>query len=67
MIMNCLLCSQKFDVDPDDPQYKKLARKETKFYICKSCNNDTKQTSINSSGIDPTSIDKHDLIIKRQR
>jgi hypothetical protein len=57
MIMPCMLCKKKFDINHGDPQYRKLLAKETKYYVCKSCNTNVKTEAIHSSGIDPESLD----------
>jgi uncharacterized protein YlaI len=58
MIVACMLCKKNFDINKTDSQYRKLAAKETKFYICQSCNTEVKSEAIHSSGIDPNSLDK---------
>lgn len=57
MNVSCMLCTKKFDINYGDPQYRKLLAKETKFYVCKTCNTDVKTEAIHSSGIDPNSLD----------
>jgi hypothetical protein len=55
--MPCMICMKQFDINKGDPQYRKLIVKETKYYICKSCNSEVKTEAIHSSGIDPDSLD----------
>jgi uncharacterized protein YlaI len=65
MIVSCMLCIRKFDVNQGDPQYQKLLTKETKYYICKLCNSEVKTEARHASGIDPDSLDpdRYDKLI----
>jgi len=57
MIVSCMFCTKKFDINQGDSQYRKILQKETKYYICNSCNTDVKREAIHSSGINPESLD----------
>jgi uncharacterized protein YlaI len=57
MIVSCMLCKKKFDINQGDSQYRKLLTKATKYYTCKSCNTEVKTEAIHSSGLDPESLD----------
>lgn len=60
-----MCCSRNYDIDRSDPQYRKLANKETKLYICKLCNTLSQNEAISATGIDPNLLDpnKHDKLV----
>lgn len=66
MLVHCMMCRKKFDITDRDPQFRKIAEKLTKYYICSSCNSQTRKEAISSSEIDPDSLDPkgYDKLVK---
>lgn len=66
MLVHCMMCRKPFDITDRDPQFRKIAEKLTKYYICSSCNSQTRKEAIASSEIDPNSLDPkgYDKLVK---
>jgi uncharacterized protein YlaI len=53
----CMSCAKCFELHPNDLQYTRLKRGQTKLYICEGCNRALKEEAIQSSGVRPDFID----------
>lgn len=55
--VQCFNCNGKYILEHSDPQYAKIKSKQTKFYVCKSCNSSIKGEAIKQTGFDPKLLD----------
>ncbi|WP_036746852.1 DUF2197 domain-containing protein [Paenibacillus sp. UNC451MF] len=55
--VQCFNCSGKFTIEHSDPQYVKIKNKQTKLYVCQSCNLSIKGEAIKQTGFDPKLLD----------
>jgi uncharacterized protein YlaI len=62
--VTCMTCRKKYVIDHRDPQYTKIKRKLTKFYVCKKCNSGLQNEATMITGIGPNDIDEHDKYVK---
>ncbi|MBE1446788.1 uncharacterized protein YlaI [Paenibacillus sp. OAS669] len=53
----CFTCNGKFLLDPSDPQYRKVKTKQTKYYVCRSCNSSIQGEAVKQTGLDPKLLD----------
>jgi uncharacterized protein YlaI len=58
--VSCMTCRKKYNIDHRDPQYQKIKKKLTKFYVCKRCNSGMQKDAVQTTGINPNDIDEHD-------
>lgn len=66
MMVQCMTCKKHSEIDAKHPQYQKLKRGESKFFVCSSCNQNIQGQASAETNINVNDLDQHDAILRRK-